>query len=215
MVQPYHHGSLPTVLLEAAETILERDGIGALTMRAAAREAGVSHAAPAHHFRDLSGLLSELAACGFVRMRGAIEAEIAGAGADRRLRLVAGGRGYVGFARAYPGLFQLMFRSERLDWSLPTLAEAGSAAFALLTQDDSAHDDSAQDDRAQDDSAGALPGQALRDLVNATARWSLMHGLATLLIDGRLESVAGRVPGASADEIIGAVLMRLVRSDDP
>ena len=61
----YHHGDLKAALLAEAETILERDGIQALTLRAAARAAGVSHAAPTNHFGDLSGLLSELAAVGF------------------------------------------------------------------------------------------------------------------------------------------------------
>src|ERR1043166_3542477 len=64
---PYHHGSLREAMLRAAESILERDGIQGLTLRAAAREAGVSHAAPKNHFGDLSGLLSELAAVGFER----------------------------------------------------------------------------------------------------------------------------------------------------
>ncbi|MDP1883319.1 MAG: TetR family transcriptional regulator, partial [Bradyrhizobium sp.] len=62
---PYHHGALRDALLTAAETVLERDGLGGLTLRAVAREAGVSHAAPTHHFGDLTGLVSELAAIGF------------------------------------------------------------------------------------------------------------------------------------------------------
>src|ERR1700749_203992 len=62
---PYHHGALRDALLEAAERVLERDGLAGLTLRAVAREAGVSHAAPTHHFGDLTGLVSELAAIGF------------------------------------------------------------------------------------------------------------------------------------------------------
>src|ERR1700745_2017218 len=73
---PYHHGSLREAMLRAAESILERDGIGGLTLRAAAREAGVSHAAPKNHFGDVMGLLSDLAAVGFARFRGAMEAHI-------------------------------------------------------------------------------------------------------------------------------------------
>src|SRR3981189_2455964 len=61
---PYHPGALRDALLEAAERVLERDGLQGLTLRAVAREAGVSHAAPTHHFGDLTGLLSELAAIG-------------------------------------------------------------------------------------------------------------------------------------------------------
>src|SRR6476620_2990206 len=60
-----HHGDLHSALLTAAEKVLERDGLAGLTLRAVAREAGVSHAAPTHHFGDLTGLVSEVAAIGF------------------------------------------------------------------------------------------------------------------------------------------------------
>src|SRR5262247_3287493 len=73
---PYHHGSLREAMLRAAESILERDGIGGLTLRAAAREAGVSHAAPHNHFGDVLGLLSEHAEVGFSGFRATVEAQI-------------------------------------------------------------------------------------------------------------------------------------------
>src|SRR5438132_7142729 len=71
---PYHHGALRDALLKAAERVLEREGLAGLTLRAVAREAGVSHAAPTHHFGDLTGLLSELAAIGFRRFNEAMVA---------------------------------------------------------------------------------------------------------------------------------------------
>src|SRR5882672_682847 len=71
---PYHHGALREAMLKAAERILGRDGIAGLTLRAAAREAGVSHAAPKNHFGDVRGLLSELAAVGFTRFSAALVA---------------------------------------------------------------------------------------------------------------------------------------------
>src|SRR4051795_11499632 len=71
---PYHHGALRDALLKAAETVLERDGLQGLTLRAVAREAGVSHAAPTHHFGDLTGLVSELAAVGFRQFNAAMAA---------------------------------------------------------------------------------------------------------------------------------------------
>ena len=71
---PYHHGALRDALLEAAERVLERDGLSGLTLRAVAREAGVSHAAPTHHFGDLTGLVSELAAIGFRQFNAAMTA---------------------------------------------------------------------------------------------------------------------------------------------
>src|SRR4051794_8394078 len=69
---PYHHGALREALLKAAERVLERDGLAGLTLRAVAREAGVSHAAPTHHFGDLTGLVSELPAIGFRQFNAAM-----------------------------------------------------------------------------------------------------------------------------------------------
>src|SRR5471032_2109867 len=74
---PYHHGALRDALLDAAEVVLERDGLAGLTLRAVAREAGVSHAAPTHHFGDLTGLVSELAAIGFRQFSAAMTAAAA------------------------------------------------------------------------------------------------------------------------------------------
>ena len=169
MVQPYHHGALRAALLEAAETVLNGDGIGALTLRAVSREAGVSHAAPKHHFGDLTGLLTALAAAGFDRMRERLEGEVAAAGHDRDARLKALGRGYIEFARGRPGVFQLMFRSERLDWSSPALSEAAEAAFALLALD--------------------APQAAPRIHAGRTA---LQPGHYPLVADARLRDPAGR-----------------------
>src|SRR6202163_3723276 len=76
---PYHHGALRDALLEAAERVLERDGLAGLTLRAVAREAGVSHAAPTHHFGDLTALVSELAAIGYRRFSMAMAAATAAA----------------------------------------------------------------------------------------------------------------------------------------
>src|SRR5690349_17146791 len=102
---PYHHGALREALLKAAETVLRRDGLAGLTLRAVAREAGVSHAAPTHHFGDLTGLLSELAAIGFQRFGAAMQAAVAAAPpAERGL---ASAHAYVAYAEANPGMYGL------------------------------------------------------------------------------------------------------------
>src|SRR5260370_28047712 len=104
-----------------------------VTLGAAAREAGVSHAAPTYHLGDLAGLLSDLAALGFQRFR-----EMLLPAADRETepasRLDAMGRAYVSFAKKYPGIFTLMFRAERLDTARPALSDAMDAAGAALAQ---------------------------------------------------------------------------------
>ena len=190
MKQPYHHGSLRQALLDAAESILDRGGIESLTLRATAREAGVSHGAPAHHFGDLTGLLTELAASGFVRLRETAEAEAQHAEPSDYVRAL--GRGYVRFARSHPGIFLLMFRSERLDWSLPSLSAAGPAAFEVLSRQETGH----------------LGGSAnaFERLIAASARWSLMHGLATLIVDGRLGAMTEKVPDADLEVLVEKVL---------
>src|SRR5207248_6245509 len=105
---PYHHGALRDALLQAAEKVLERDGLAGLTLRAVAREAGVSHAAPTHHFGDLTGLLSELAAIGFRRFNTAMydagETETA-----PLMKALARAKAYVAYAQARPGMYGLMF----------------------------------------------------------------------------------------------------------
>jgi AcrR family transcriptional regulator len=195
MTQPYHHGALRQALLDSAEAILDRDGIEALTLRATAREAGVSHAAPAHHFGDLTGLLTALAASGFVRFHHHLHSEIEAAGPNPRERLISLGRGYVGFARACPGLFRLMFRSERLDWSAPSLSQAGAAAFALLSQID------------LEPGEQAVP-MGHQNISLVMTRWSLLHGLSTLLVDGRLGGFVEMTEGAQLETVIEEVLCR-------
>lgn len=186
-------------MLSAAEDILERDGIGGLTLRAAAREAGVSHAAPKHHFGDVRGLMSELAAVGYARL-GAALTENVGESEPPRARLAAVGRGYVAFARQNPGLFLLMFRSERLDFRRPALRAAAEAAFGVLR-----------------DAVGALRREihetppTLPQAARVTAAWSLAHGFAMLMLDGRLKPlIAGMRDGTDEMALLDAVLTNFV-----
>src|SRR5712692_7341607 len=104
---PYHHGALHEALLEAAERVLERDGLAGLTLRAVAREAGVSHAAPTHHFGDLTGLVSELAAIGFRQFNATMEAARATSTVAQE-KAMAAAKAYVGYAQARPGMYGLM-----------------------------------------------------------------------------------------------------------
>jgi AcrR family transcriptional regulator len=195
---PYHHGALREAMLTAAERILEREGLPALTLRAAAREAGVSHAAPAHHFGDLTGLLSELAALGFRRFRAALVAA-----ADRETgpgeRLDAMGKAYVSFAKTHPGMFTLMFRSERLDRTRPALSDAVDAAASALAQ-----------------AVGAQRGEtivkgapSLTQAAGIVRAWAVVHGLAVLLLDGRLNAILSNLPhGETEETLLQAVLKR-------
>src|SRR6516164_7269167 len=183
---PYHHGALRVALLQAAERVLERDGLAGLTLRAVAREAGVSHAAPTHHFCDLTGLVSELAAIGFRQFNAAMAAACT-PDTPYPARGGARAKAYVAYAQAHPGMYGLMFRNERLDMSRPSLHEAAEASFAGLAG-----------------SVGAsrhehIEEQALSlDQAAAIARaWSLVHGFSMLLLDDRLSDVMHRLPAGT------------------
>ena len=188
----YHHGALRDALLQAAERVLERDGLPGLTLRAVVREAGVSHAAPTHHFGDLSGLVSELAAIGFRQFH----ATMAAAGAPGAPPM-ASAKAYVAYAQAHPGMYGLMFRAERLDYSRPSLHEAAEASFAGLAGAIGArrHEEIAKDALTLDQAAAIAQA------------WSLVHGFTMLLLDDRLSDILARSPkGTDAETLLEAML---------
>jgi AcrR family transcriptional regulator len=196
----YHHGALHEALLKAAEKVLERDGLQGLTLRAVAREAGVSHAAPTHHFGDLTGLVSELAAIGFRKFNAAMAAADS-SGPSPLDKAMAKAKAYVAYARAHPGMYGLMFRTERLDMTRPSLHEAAHAAFAGLAGSIGAS-------RHEQITAEALS----LDQAAAIARaWSLVHGFTMLLLDGRLTDILHRLPdGTDAETLLDAMLRSTV-----
>src|SRR5262245_25989316 len=102
----YHHGDLRAALIVAATELLREHGLEAFTLRECARRAGVSHAAPAHHFGDARGLLTACAAAGFEHLADAMEHGAGSAGSDAQARLRAVGAGYIGFALENRALFQ-------------------------------------------------------------------------------------------------------------
>ncbi|MEH2502627.1 AcrR family transcriptional regulator [Bradyrhizobium sp. AZCC 1578] len=200
---PYHHGDLHDALLAAAERVLERDGLSGLTLRAVAREAGVSHAAPTHHFGDLTGLLSELAAIGFRRFNAAMIA------ADNTetlplMKSLARAKAYVAYAQARPGMYGLMFRTERLDMTRPSLHEAATASFEGLATAVSLS-------RNEKLTGEALEALSLDQAAAIARAWSLVHGFTTLLLDGRLKDILHRLPeGTGVDRLLDAMLRSTV-----
>lgn len=195
----YHHGALRTGLLAAAETLLLERGAEGFTLRECARRAGVSHAAPAHHFRDARGLLTALAAVGLNRMADLMEAYRARAGADPVSQLVAIGQAYIDFAIGNRALFQMMFRIDRLDATDPDVLMAGNRARALL-----------QDAMLEVMTERGLAAHTLPQRV--LLAWAAVHGYATLVIEGQLESLfaIGRDnPGASS--AAGAAMLALLQ----
>lgn len=167
----YHHGALRQALLEATEALLREEGVEAFTLRECARRAGVSHGAPAHHFGDARGLLSEFSAVSFEQLDAAMRAHRARSTEEPFAQFLATGCAYVEYATRNVARFQLMFRSDRLDFANERLAAAGSAVFGQL----------------EETVATLSPGldDAARRM-RVAAAWSMAHGVATLSIDNRM-----------------------------
>ena len=194
--QPYHHGDLHEALLKAAKTVAEREGINGLTLRAVAREAGVSHAAPAHHFGDVTGLLSELAAIGFKKFSEQLGAATCSEVAPEAVA-ARKASAYVAFAQDNPCMFQLMFRGERLDHDRPALREASEAAFIKLANIVAAR-------RHEEVVPDHLTLEQAADIARI---WSMMHGFAMLYLDGRLSPIMDGLPPGTTVEALLATMM--------
>ncbi|MGF7238975.1 MAG: TetR/AcrR family transcriptional regulator [Frankia sp.] len=180
----YFVGDLRRSILDSAAEVIARDGPAAVSLREIARRIGVSHAAPAHHFRDKTGLFTALAADGWARFVAATTE--ARDGADSPVaKLAATGVAYVVFARDNPGYFRVMFRHDLVDASDPAFAEGSKAGFDVLS--------------GVVDACRALGwGRAEEPWVLITSAWSLVHGLADLASNGSLGFISGDRP---ADEI--------------
>jgi AcrR family transcriptional regulator len=127
VARPYHHGDLRRVLLEAAVEAIDEVGPAALSLRDLARRAGVSHAAPAHHFGDKAGLLTAVAADGFRRLAATLGDAYRATGSFLEV-----GVAYVRFAVTHRAHFEVMFRPELYRADDPALAQARDAARSLL-----------------------------------------------------------------------------------
>lgn len=169
---PYHHGDLRGALIKAAEAELAERGLEEFSLRGVARRAGVSHAAPAHHFHDTAGLLTALAAEGFRRFVQRQLQRQKKANPDPVSQMVASGLGYIDFAMAHPALFRLMFSSGRPEHASPELAAAANDAFDQLERDVT----------RMFAPQGGRPERG--DVLEV---WALTHGLADLLNGGRMK----------------------------
>lgn len=176
----YHHGDLRATLLQAAAEQIAAEGVDAVSLRALAHRAGVSHAAPAHHFGNRQGLLTELAIAGFELLADALH----GAADDFREMALA----YLRFARTHPGHFDVMFRYALLPTDDPRLAAARDRSSGEL-------------------SAGVAKLGVPEENRPSTelAAWSLVHGFAVLWRAGALDDSAADDPESLARQMVATV----------
>lgn len=182
---PYHHGDLPGTLVRAAIELLEEDGAAGLSLRAAARRAGVSPAAPYRHFADRNELLSAVAAVGYRELTADLFAANPAPATVEGVADIA--VAYVRFALKRPGMFRVMF-AEGCD---PGNADRVSAVEAIheylysLVQQ-------------------VIPSADPESL--ATAAWALVHGLAFLHLDGKLDATSDKVVAGRVRASVLAIL---------
>ncbi|MFI0465933.1 TetR/AcrR family transcriptional regulator [Saccharopolyspora sp. 5N102] len=175
--RPYHHGDLRQTLLVAAVEMIAENGPAQLSLRDLARRAGVSHAAPRHHFKDKAGLFTALAAEGYRLLAEALADDLA---------LIELGARYVGFAVAHPSHFEVMHQPDRCHLDDPDLLAAKARAWDSLRAGLPSTLDDAEANRA------------------ALAAWSIAHGFATLCLTGNLPAAArDRDPAEEFREIAG------------
>jgi AcrR family transcriptional regulator len=166
---------LPRALLDAALTLIEREGAEALTLRAAARLAGVSQAAPYRHFENQEALLASVAEEGFRAMTAAMHQAAALHPSDPLGHFRALGLAYIEFATSHPAHFRVMFGRVAPDCSAhPGLREAAEESYGLLLRG------------IRDCQAAGMARQGDPEEL-ALCAWSAVHGLAALAVDGRLQ----------------------------
>ncbi|UNK38548.1 TetR/AcrR family transcriptional regulator [Shinella sp. H4-D48] len=172
----YHHGDLRDALIHAADDLLAEKGLEGFTLRETARRAGVSPAAPSHHFGGSPGLLTEVAALGYQELANRLKA--AGANGSPADRLKAQCVAYVRFAVDFPGRFHLMFRHDLLLKEKPALEAATERAWEALAKTVLAIRNRPDDAELDQDGEAMLIGI-----------WSTAHGFAHLTLDKKLARV--------------------------
>lgn len=180
----YHHGNLRAGLIEAALALLDEAGVEAVTIRAVARRAGVTHAAPANHFRDRKALLTALATGIFAKLAGRIAAKLAAARGGRAARLQVFADAVTGFALAHPHRYRLLWRRDSLDDGDAGLQQAMDAIYDRLVAE------------LSEDGASSVSADS-----RAVALWSMVHGYVALRLDGNfvaLRDARTRAPRQAA-----------------
>jgi AcrR family transcriptional regulator len=173
---PYHHGDLRRALLHGAIELLAEGGTASLTMRGAAQRAGVSPAAPYRHFTDKRAMMAAVAEEGFLALERACVGAVSGRDADAVEAFWRRGVAYVTFAIENPAHYRVMFGPEIPDkTAYEGLFVAATAAYEALRRSLRACV-----------SAGFFGEDQIE--LRAMRAWSLVHGLASLYIDGQLSA---------------------------
>ena len=181
----YHHGNLRLALLDAADIVLQAQGLQGFTLRACAREAGVSHAAPKHHFGDVRGLLTAVAERGFQRLVMALQRELEPVRGDLDAEMIATAKAYINFAEEHPEHFRIMFRTDLIDIDPMRPPSTVVATFTELTN--VILRQRGEPEHRPQDMATEKSAALVNDIIMG---WSHIHGYAHLRLEGGLPMVS-------------------------
>jgi len=180
----YHHGNLRAALLDAADEVLQVEGFQGFTMRACARSAGVSHAAPKHHFGDVRGLLTAVAERGFERLVAGLKRQLAQVQGNLDDEMFATARAYVDFAEAYPEHFRIMFRADVVNYDPEAPPASVTATFTELTN--VILRQRGEPELTAEQTVQPKSPALINDILIG---WSHVHGYAHLRLEGQLMMV--------------------------
>jgi len=196
----YHHGDLKNALIQAGIEILAEEGVGGLTLRKAARRAGVSHAAPYAHFADKQTLIAAIASDGHHKIYARIEQVLAAHPDDPLRQLLGAVWAYVQFGLETPAHYKITFSGAIQD-------EHGHPEFVEISQRNTqVLKGIVERCRA----AGILDAGAMDAELQAYTLWGLIHGMVSLWIQGQLPGhLMQRV---SPGEMVIAMLRQVVKA---
>ena len=190
MKAAYHHGDLKNTLLDAADELLRRDGLQGFTMRACARLANVSHAAPAHHFGDINGLLTAIAARGYERLLAILQGKLQLIIGDLHEEIYATSVAYVEFAEAYPEHFRIMFRKDLVADNMGSPRDLVLETFTELTNVILRQRGEPEISLGDELYLNVKGTEVISDIFIC---WSYIHGYSHLRIEGQLRMVPEEV----------------------
>ncbi len=178
--KPFHHGDLKSVLFSVAQDRLDEHGVEGVTIRAVAREAGVSHGAPVNHYKDRRALLTALAKAQFVELLASIEGKLASAEDVSGTRVEVFAKVMMDFGFLYPNRYSLLWRADLIDHTDPELLNVMNRIYDRLCEEFS----KAPRDRAFDKDTYAV------------AFWSMVHGYVDMRLSGMFEPLSDSKSGA-------------------
>lgn len=185
-LKPFHHGDLKRVLFDVALARLDEHGASGVTIRAVAKDAGVSHGAPVNHYKDRRALLTALAKAQFDALLAGIDTRLAELDDDPGARIEIIASAMMDFGFRYPHRYRLLWSADLID----------HADAELLSVMDSIYD------RLCTEFSKASPGREFDKDTYAVALWSMLHGYVDMRLSGMFEPLNDSISGAPRGKAI-------------